>query len=394
MKHFVRTLLQKSLLALVAGLALIFIITGLLFINLNSKYNSVPSAEVPYGPETPQVVNSAYPRDAEFSPMPPLGADPFALIPENDAGLGQKWFDNLRNDPESAGIRTTIYPLPEMRAISGSLEILPGIWLEESKPFEGMWLLEPYIPKSRGQDEKLVLKALLDEREIDFSVDNSEMSPTFLLQQARGERKLFRIKTANLPTGIHTLRFILFRDIDNTSTTPLSFRAYLGRITSGQSFRVFVKGRTEQEKITYFDWSVSHSIFPNLRNIFDLNDGALGEGFPAWIPAPFKPSQQVEYTWMINNPEAKDREYCLIAFLDYKQIPFEQNQFKKCGIVKGGYQARFKNSFQAPAEPGPHYYQLVRIENPEVKQNYSKSVIIERAYGVASSSRILINVAN
>lgn len=393
MKHFISSLLQKPLLAILGSLVLLLIITGLLFINLNSKNRSASSTEVPYGPETPQVVNSAYPRDVQFPPMPPLGADPFALIPENDAGLGQKWFDNLRNDPESRGIRTTIYPLPEMRTISGSIEILPAIWLEESKPFEGIWLLEPYIPKSREQDEKLVLKALLDEREIDFSVNDSELSPTFFLQQARGERKLFRIKTVNLPTGIHTLRFVLFRDIDNNNAQPGS-RADLGHSTTGQSFRVFVKDATGQEKITYFDWSASPSMFPNLRTLFDLNAGTLGEGFPIWTPTPFKPSQQVEYTWMINNPESKDREYCIIAFLDYKQIPFERGQSKECGIVKGGYQARFKNSFQAPAQPGPHYYQLLRIENPEVKENYSKSVVITRVDGVTSSSRILVNVAN
>lgn len=391
----VKFFLGNRLLIVIVSLLLLLGTLSFVLIGLAAKPEQTqePLKDVPIGTNNSPIVTSAYPQDLEFPPTkPPLDDNLSAIIEKGDAVLETGHFANLKSNPQSMGMRSTIYSPQEIPNTSNVPKDIPSLWLDKDQAFEGYWLSEIYFPEKDRKTQKLTLKALLDEKEIDFSVDSGEMSSTFIAEQTRGERKLYKLKTLPIPPGVHTLRFLFFFITEDINLNS-GVRSGLERRLGGQSFIVYAGEQLNFPKITYQDWSVSRAIFPGLNNFFELNDGTLKKDvFPMWTPTAFTASQEVSYVWMISNPEPQDREYCVIAFLDYKQIAFGKDQLKKCGIVKGGYQARFKETFQVPSQPGMHTYQLIQIENPEAKLNYFKALQVEAGGGVTASSRIVLNL--
>ncbi len=94
----------------------------------------------------------------------------------------------------------------------------------------------------------------------------------------------------------------------------------------------------------------------------------------------------------LNNPDDKDREFCIIALLDYEQIPIEIGKPRFCGIVRAGQIAQYNTYFNAPVSPGNHHLQLLSFENPLMKKSYNDQVKINRLGGIASSNRVLLTV--
>lgn len=128
-------------------------------------------------------------------------------------------------------------------------------------------------------------------------------------------------------------------------------------------------------------------------NSFTVNEGRLAAdgGIPLWTPSPFEPAKKVEYTVIINNSSSNDREYCLSALLDFKQIETQNNNIITCGIVKANHLGKFRSSFLTPAQPGTHTFQMVRFENPLNKTSYNNTSP-RTTFSIRSSARTLVEV--
>ena len=347
---------------------------------------------------TNSVIESVYPEDVSTDPfsLPPLGPDPNTMMIKDDQSIQDRITD-YNNNPNSNGIRTTVYPLPQMRALQTTSNIttninnsIPTVWLNEDTPFQGLWLIEPYFPASQ-KEEEIGLKVLIDDQESNFTINNESSSTFYVSHHQRGERKLLNINTKPIPKGIHTLRFLLFRAIDDNNSNP-SVQYNLGLNLPGSYFKAFV-ATTNNNKVEFTDWSTGPTPLPKIGNLFNISNGSLdSEGFPLWKPPLFKPSERVEYKWTLNNPSDKDREFCIIALLDYEQIPIETGKSRFCGIVRAGQIAQYNTYFSTPVSLRNHHLQLLSFENPLMKKSYNAQVKIDRLGGIASSSRVLLTV--
>ncbi len=335
-----------------------------------------------------EVVPSSYPLN-RLQPfvLPPPSSDPLQRIAQDEATSPQ-FINDLRTNPNANGIRFGVYGTSEMRQSDEG----QSFWLSGNQPFEGVMVVETAFTQEFGDTNNFVFKVLLNGQTVNFQVEGSQLSDSLKLSLKRGERKLINFKTQSLPQGVHTLMFLGFQHADNAEPKE-SMRDRLGPASLAQQFYTLYVGTTEvAQTINFINWGVGKSKLPGLANIFAVNDGKLGEGIPAWEPQAVEPNAKVSYTALSNNPEEVDREYCLIVFMDYNQIPIEGNQKQVCGIVKGGDLGAVPSSFTAPSTPGNHYLQVLRIENPLKKDAYNQINQRVKYKPIESSSRFLIKV--
>lgn len=353
----------------------------IILILVGAVYFFLAPTKLPDNASTKKIA-SVYPENPTSFTLPPLGENVAQHIAEDDKGLGN-WFSDQKADPSSEGVRFSIYPAPEMRPKDLSM------WLTKSQPFSGTLLLQPYFPANRTQDD-IAFKAFLDGKEIRLATDGNLVN-VLILHFASGERKVINFETENIPEGVHTLSFMYFRDINNDSTN-LSIRRHLGKLNfDGQSFIVHVQTNNPISHIQFDDWDAGSSNLPEVQDYFDINDGQSTDVRKPWTPQPFQPSANVSFGAVIYNPGSIDREYCLVALLDYNQIPI-QNNYQSCGIVKAGQVGGVKSSFVAPSTIGDHQFQVVAIENPSMKDSYFAADPNVKGINLISSTRVLIQV--
>lgn len=346
---------------------------------------------------------SIYPKNTPQSfVFPPLGPAPDKTTKEvlDLVENGMKgWLDQQLSDPNSRAFRTDLLPLFETMNVRGeylnSRLSHAAIWLPNSQPFKGMFAFTPVYPIQRGEPQEFVLKALLNGQEIRLAADNGELSTGITLHLNRGERKLINFQTEPLPEGVHNLGFVLFSYVSYVGTDPEQQDILGTQDTYTQFYKVYVGTTNSSQKIEFIDWSVGVSSKLGLHNYFDLNDVSTVEaGSLIWKPGIFQTNQEVGYVITLNNPDPGDREYCLIAFLDYKPVPIQNNKLQSCGIVKAGQAGLIRATLTAPVTPGNHFLQVIRVENPLMKDSYilAKERQNEALSTYKSSGRILIRV--
>jgi hypothetical protein len=342
------------------------------------------------------IIGSIHPNnEAKPFKQPVLGEDPSIVIKQHDESLGQ-WFEEKRKNPQSAGVRTTVYPFAEMRQTTDSAIGVNEVWLEDSEPFRGVVIFEPYFSLRLSEKREFIFKGLINGQEIRFrQIGTSIYNNSYKVLLGRGERWQFEFETTPLSKGSHNLGFFFFLNTTNNNPDP-GVQYDLGHGLRADVFKVNVGTTSHSEELEFFNWGVGpEPTQGRLQDYFGVNntrDGFVEEGgdigIPSWKPQLYKPGEEVEYTIVFNNPGSKDREYCLVGFLNYEITPIN-GQNRICGIVKANQFGLIRAKVKLPSVIRHNYFQILSIENPMMKTSYSQSNRQELSQYI-SSGRILL----
>jgi hypothetical protein len=385
---------KSSLIATVTLITVIFVILIILLTIKNSSNN------------LSQVVISSYPIDNQKSFIKPAlgtgiwGRDPYQIIAQDDKDLAN-WFSEKKANLNAVGFFNPLYSFPEMRETVGYIDEKPlvrHVWLDANEAYKGLLIFEPYFPPIEDRPIDFVFKVLLNGREIKFAPKGASLTNTLVLQLKRGERYLTEIETEPIPEGVHSLTLLTFPFAYNNNPEQ-RVRYDLGGFELNHDLKIFSGTTKPQSQLEFYNWSTQSTKLKNLPNFFHVNDGSITEdSFPWWERGtnPVKSGEKINYTVFLNNPGIDAEEHCIIAFLDYKQIEIQDGKYRICGIVKVGHLGRLDLSFVAPEKEGNHYFQVMRQENPLMKETYAQVESrknIATLFKYSSSGRFLIIVS-
>lgn len=334
---------------------------------------------------------SSYPENPPLPFAPPAVGFNLQERLSKDEAILQQWHaqDGISPDSEHEGMRYSVYPSqgellsPETR----------NVWFLERQPFRGVLILQPYFPKTVGFQEDFTLKALLDGREIKLKIENSELLNSLTFKLKNFEQIQVNIETEPLPEGAHTLYFLLFK-YPNNEATDLATRSKLGKLSFAyQLYQVNVKTTEPVWKPKFQEWG-SGTALPSMPNAYVLSDDnpKLTDSLQLWDPPAYQTSTEIHYKALINNATSIDREYCLMAFLNWEQIPVIRNDMLVCGRVQAGKLAEVSGSFITPTQPGYYPFQLLRFENPSMKESYLKADPDLFVALITVSHRVLLHI--
>jgi len=349
-------------------------------------------------------VNSSYVPNVPGSfvyPPPGIGstiANPYEQIAAVDSSMGG-WFKEYRDNPAANGKRISIRFFPEMNERAGYVNsdlMYTSLTLPKSQAVRGLFVLEPYYPLEIGEPQVFIFKVTLNGEEFLVRTKGGDYNNKISLSLKRGERAIFEFETAPLPQGVHNLGFLVF-DRAYDERPDYMDQAALGQGFLGEYYKVYVGTTKESRQIQFQDWNLGETPNPNLSNFFNINDhkdAFEGTGYPIWKPKLYKPGEDIEYTIAFSNPSPYEREYCVIALLNYNVIPIQDGKSQVCGIVKGGQFGLLRSSLKAPSVPGSYHLQMVRVENPLMKDSYLAAQAQHKEFdsGYLPSSRILLKV--
>jgi hypothetical protein len=202
-----------------------------------------------------------------------------------------------------------------------------------------------------------------------------------------------------LPRGVHNLGLLLFKYTRDSGADPSSSAHLAGGLVYAQPFKVYAGTATPDAELSFSEWSAGPAL-PGLSGGVALIDPAgsnARSGWAPWRPGALPPGQRVTYTVALNNPGGTAREYCLYASLDYRPVPPRPDGKPACGIVGAGRAGRVEGSLTVPAAPGPHFLQVIRVENPLMKASYLDGVQgreREELSRYSSTERVILRVTN
>jgi hypothetical protein len=371
------------------------------YIDANPPKITVPASNLP-----PITAVSVYPKNTpnpvmQVPPMPSgeteADIDPYKIIERINRDQAD-WLEQEKTKPGVRLLHDQVLPKINMnlrgdQTSSGFPE--NTIWLDSSQPFQGVVQMLPFYPLESGEPQTFIYKALLDGREIRIGIKGQPLSDRISLRLKSGERSLFEFETEPLPLGIHNLSILTFYFADDI-TPDSGFQNSSGYFFRSDQFKVYVgKTDTQPDQPTWYDWSVGTNLFPHLLGLVDIIDVERSkeiQGFAYWQPDDLQPKQQVNYQIGIVNGEEGDREYCLIAFLDYKVVPIQDGKDMVCGVVRQNQWGIVNATLTAPVDPGVHHLEVVRIENPLMKESYMQTRPKQQLSQYNPTGRVLINV--
>jgi hypothetical protein len=358
---------------------------------INSRYPESTPAPFVYPPATIAGLNDK----GQYDPYKDIEQSDADLIKGSKAGISK---------PGGRRVHGVILPLIGMNVSVGKFstpQFYTTLTLDKSRPFEGVaetvpyYSQEPFYSKDENKAQGFVIKALLDGKEIQLGIKGSPLNKSIELHLASGERSLIEFETEALPLGVHEIVLFSLDFITDTKLDPGSEVALGKYALRAYPYKVFVGTGISQTKFDWFDWSIGVTPFPNLdkaMTLLDLEKTTQTGGFVDWKPGIYQPNQKIDYKIGLNNAGKGDREYCLIAFLDFNVINIQADKKQICGIVKEGQWGIVNGSLTTPEEPGSYRLEVLQLENPLMKESYIELKANEQLLQTQASGYFVIKV--
>jgi len=147
------------------------------------------------------------------------------------------------------------------------------------------------------------------------------------------------------------------------------------------------------QELEFKEWSGQQAALNGQDGTFITNGKINSDNsIPPWNPGVVQAGEKIEYSLLLVNTGQNDREECVVGFMDYRQIPLQNNDTLICGIIKANKSGSIKASFIAPSQPGNHHFQLVSIENPLMKDSYYNKIFSVYSIPLAPVQQVIIQV--
>lgn len=362
-------------------------------------------------PKLANTLTSVYPPNPVIPfiiPTPPVPLeefnqrlDPYQLIKQTEKDM-EAWLTEQKANPDANASFTPFAPFPVLTNLRGALfegkGIYNDLWLTDYRKFKAIGSIEHIFSDKLVKTQDFMIQMLLDERPLQFRANEGAFSYQHIYTLGRAERYTYTLETGELPTGVHNLHILFFPYIGAKYPDPL-YQVQTGQKMHAQKYRIYVGATTPSDKVEFYDWSTKPTPNKDLRDAFYINDNP--DGFSPdndfsvsnWKGInKIEAGKPVSYTLVLNNVFDVDREYCLVAYLDYQVVPILGEQTRACGIVKAGYVGLLHGTFIAPTTPGDHRFEVLRIDNPLLKESYFRFDLMPELSTVVSSGRVFFTI--
>lgn len=317
------------------------------------------------------------------------------------------WLEEAKTNPDKLSTIRPFMPFPILNNLRGyimsGISVMTDLWLTDHRYFKGAGMYLSIFPDSIVKTNEVIITVLLDGQPIKFKIDNEDFATSYKMVFKRTERRIYTLETEDLPIGAHLLSILYFPATNTTNPDPI-FQASRGQSLGVENYRVYVGDTKPTDQVQFENWSNLKSPNPDLQDNFAISYDPKGfdtnnspPSIPLWKQlSEIKAGQTVTYTLVLNNTAPYDREYCLVAFMDFQLVPIVGQQKRICGIVKAGYSGILNYTFTAPSTPGPHRFEVLRIDNPLMKESYFKWELkdnFDKLSEVRSSGRAFFTVS-
>ncbi|GAB4581622.1 MAG: hypothetical protein Fur0022_43710 [Anaerolineales bacterium] len=261
-------------------------------------------------------------------------------------------------------------------------------FLEENESFQGTYYLLNQQPA-----ESYALICLLDYKQTPCLFDGKDASPYFL-EMGENEERTFSFETPAIEKGFHDLAILAFSKVDEHDTSE-SFR-YSTDFNYLFSTRAAILADTPPDELPLIEYEkgvfIEESPSPLNGVVINLSPDSYSEGIRAWLHEVIQPGQTLDYYIQLGNDDEPDQTYAVLSFLDFQQIPVNENQLVAYVSLPTGYRMTIPASLTVPEETGIHELVIVIVRNPyRIREDLSTRKLI-LPDGIESSIRVAIEV--
>ena len=262
-------------------------------------------------------------------------------------------------------------------------------YLNPGSNFSG-WLR---ITNAMYDSNQYMVFALVDYKQQRFFFNN-QTDKLHLVNLSKFEDNLYYFQINNISEGFHDVAIILvLTPYEHSLNEDYRFSTDMGRM-GDRRLNLFVGdvNDTNDTRIGYVECDVS------CQSSYVLN-GLLVNKEPcspkAWLSDDVVAGDELDYFVNVGNDDEPLRTFALMAFLDYKQIPFNLNsdELTIFGKLRHGEKISYHANLTLPDEEGVHELMIVWILDPYEKMETSPGVRAKINTRVEPSIRIGLNVS-
>lgn len=238
--------------------------------------------------------------------------------------------------------------------------------LSESSEFRGFIHLLNQRPS-----EDYFLTCLLDYRQVPCRFDGKQKELIYPISMGDSEERHIPFEMPSVTSGFHDAAVIAFSQVDvhdlsesyRISTDFSYFYAYRLALLTGK----------EPWQVPPIEFAITGTqpLSPTIRfNGLLVNREQEGSAKwnHAWTVQRVKPGEAIEYYIHMGNDTGPAQVNAVMAFMDFKQIPLNDNkQWVTYISLPAGSRATMSGLFIAPKEPGVHEFMIVWANNPYQK---------------------------
>lgn len=256
--------------------------------------------------------------------------------------------------------------------------------VSENQSFQGVVLAGNYGVK----EHDFALLCIVDYSEVPC---RREADGGFQFHLASGEETRLGVNLA-LDPGTHDLVFLTFYDPNNHSTEQ-SLRQDSRFLFSFYRVQIQVGEQTTrpQPPIAY-KFSAKSEFQPGAGLFTISRDKFTDPSQPAWHRQEINPGAPLNFFAVYTNPEQVTRTVALMAFLDFKQVPWDSSRTTYFAELAASARADVEAQVSAPTTVGDHELVVVAVDNPFLDLAGEVNADQPRSFFANSSDRVLIAV--
>ncbi len=218
-----------------------------------------------------------------------------------------------------------------------------------------------------------------------------EASGGFQFHLASGEETRLALNLA-LDRGTHDLLFLTFYDPTNHSTEQ-SFRQDSRFLFSFYRVQVQVGGVTPRPQPSIVQRFSTKSDFQPGAGVFTISrDKFTDPSQAAWHRQEITVGAPLNFFAAYSNPEQVTRTVALMAFLDFKHVPWDSSRTTYFAELDAGARADIEAHLSTPTAVGDHELVVVAVDNPFLDLAGEVNAAEPRSFFANSSDRVLIAV--
>jgi hypothetical protein len=253
-------------------------------------------------------------------------------------------------------------------------------------PFEGQVI----FGNDTGAELGFLLLCLLDY--VQTPCIRGQGEAVFRFELKTGEREVMEVYLPELAEGLHDLLVVVFLMPDAHLTDP-QFQENSRFLYHFHRVNVLVGDVHRKPEIKYRSFDEPDEFAARGINVLALTQAKPRDPWDApWHFADLSPGESVTFHLWWNNTQASPATFAAVAFLGYQQVPISGDLPILYGELAGHRRADIVGNVTVPADPGPHEFVILVIENPYTVLSQSTLVDQPLPLFVYSTDRVLITV--